>query len=44
LENSFYAKNKLRAAFGVIVRFDVAFHGPHQAASNGETQSRASGG
>jgi hypothetical protein len=37
LENSFYAKNELRSAFGVIVRFNVAFHGTHQAASNGET-------
>lgn len=27
----------------MIVRFNVAFHGPHQAASNGEPQTRASG-
>jgi hypothetical protein len=44
LENSFYAKNKLRAAFGVIVRFDVAFHGPHQAARDGETEACAACG
>jgi hypothetical protein len=31
------SKNELRSAFGMIVRFDVAFHGPHQATSNGET-------